>query len=85
MKRYIRTSEEFTKPRHMDTPRSLDKNGYYQVEKWGSDGKVADYDVNNYKDTVGLIKGYHYEELVPGDGMWVKPGSKYSFSVERVR
>ena len=85
MKRYVKSEDSITRLNSIlkdgDTPRKLPKDLYYEIERWDSNG-CSKYGRLNYTDTVGLIKGFHYEELVPGDGMWVNPSCSYYYSVE---
>jgi len=64
-----------------DTSKVLDDNTFYTVKRISLHGDDKNYGNMSGKDAKELIKGFHYEELVPGDGMWVKDGSKYSFDV----
>ena len=67
-----------------DTPKVLDKNATYKVEKISiGRGKDENYGNLQGSDVIPLLKGFHYEEMVPGDGMWYKDGVKYGFSVTR--
>jgi hypothetical protein len=95
MKRYIKSTILGVSPdselylgkwlKNGDTPRKLPKDGRYLIQKWGTDGLVGDYGELGYADTVATLRGFHYEELFPGEGMWAKPGIRYMYSVERVR
>lgn len=85
MKRYIKSEEllrlnSILKPG--DTPRKLPKDYHYEVEKWGNDGLIGIYGRLNYADTIATLRGFHYEELVPGDGMWINSKVNYAYSVE---
>lgn len=86
MKRYIKSDDSIIQLNSIlhdgDTPRKLPKDLYYEVDKWDTNGLVGKYGRLSYKDTVGTLRGFHYEELVPGDGMWIKTGCKYAYSVE---
>ena len=64
-----------------DTPRKLPKGYYYQIEKWGRDGRIANYGRLNYADTLAMLRGFKYKELVPGDGMWVKGTCTYNVEI----
>lgn len=86
MKRYIKSNDSITRLNDIlhdgDTPKKLPKNFYYEVEKWDNSGLVGNYGRLSYSDTIGLLRGFHYDELFPGDGMWNRAGCNYSYSVE---
>ena len=84
MKRYIK-SEELVRLNSIlkdgATPRHLPKEYHYEVSRWDNVGS-RNYGRLSYSDTVATLRGFHYEELVPGDGMWVRPKTSYAYSVE---
>ena len=69
-----------------DTPKTLDKKGRYKVQKIAlDDSKDSDYGEMSGEDAAGVLKGFRYEEPIPGDGMWYKNGASYAFDVKRVK
>ena len=69
-----------------DTPKVIDVNAYYRVEKYTSNGKPdSDYGSMIGSDVKDILKGFHYEELFDGEGMWYKSRAAYGYYVERVK
>lgn len=69
-----------------DTPKVLNDSATYRVKKI-SVGKSSDSDYGNLRgeDAKGVLKGFHYEELFAGQGMWYKDGVGYGFDVKWVK
>lgn len=67
-----------------DTPKSLSDTSYYTVKKIAlDDSKDADYGSMIGSDAKLVLKGFHYEELFPGEGMWYSDKIKtYGFDVK---
>lgn len=65
-----------------DTPKVLDDGASYRVKQISSaEGKDKDYGYMSGKEAKEIIKGFHYEELFPGEGMWYKNGVKYAYDI----
>ena len=64
-----------------DTPKVLVDNKYYRVDKVTADSIISAGTMCGL-DVKAVIKGFHFEEMVPGDGMWYKNSVKYAYSVE---
>ena len=67
-----------------DTPKSIDSKATYHIKKISlDDSKDSDYGKNSGEDTKAILKGFHYEEIIPGEGMWYKNGATYAFDVKK--
>ena len=70
-----------------DTPKTLDRDGYYKITKISEYENIPDEDYGTMigSDAQLVLKGFHYEEILEGDGMWYKRGASYGFDVRRIQ
>ena len=68
-----------------DTSDALIDNAFYKVIRW-STNTSRDYGVMTGADAKLMLKGYQYQQLGIGDGMWFhKSGnSRFGYDVRRV-
>jgi hypothetical protein len=67
-----------------DTPKVIDIKAIYTMKKIAlDDSKDADYGQLSGTDVKDMLKGFHYEELFPGEGMWYKTGVNYGYDIRR--
>ena len=63
-----------------DTPKALVDSKQYKVERV-SNTDSKDYGWMSGAEAKELLKGFHYEEMVLGDGMWWSNSVKYGYTV----
>lgn len=70
-----------------DTASVLQDKVLYRITRENRNGSSRDYGTMTGADAKIMLKDYQYEELVPGDGMWLRKGGRASFAyyVEEVR
>ena len=62
-----------------------DVNKKYKVTRISLDGnKDSDFGVLTGAELKSVLKGFHFEDVIPGDGMWFKTGLKYGFDVKMI-
>ncbi len=61
----------------------VEANKNYRVWKYNNNSD-SDLGILTGEDVKKLLKGYKYEELLPGMGMWYSEGGRIAYDVKEV-